>query len=57
MLEKLSELPIPVTVQLTPTFTLVNIFAFLAATLFDYAGISDKKSLWLYFGFGMANFL
>ncbi|KAL6719777.1 hypothetical protein ACLMJK_001698 [Lecanora helva] len=35
----------------------INIFAFLAATLFDFAGISDKKSLWLYFGFGMANFI
>ena len=35
----------------------INIFAFLAATLFDFAGISDKKSLWLFFGFGMANFV
>ena len=34
----------------------VNIFAFLAATLFSSAGFSDMKSLWLYFGFGVANF-
>ena len=35
----------------------VNIFAFLAATLFDSAGFSPVKSLWLFFGFGVANFL
>ena len=35
----------------------VNIFAFLAATLFDSAGISHISSLWLYFGFGLANFV
>ncbi len=35
----------------------VNILAFLAATLFSSAGFSDKKSLWLFFGFGVSNFL
>ena len=35
----------------------VNIFAFLAATLFSSAGFSDMKSLWLFFGFGLANFV
>lgn len=35
----------------------INIFAFLAATLFDSAGFSPIKSLWLFFGFGVANFL
>lgn len=35
----------------------VNIFAFLAATLFNDANIDPKKSLWLAFGFGIANFV
>ena len=35
----------------------VNVFAFLASTLFEYAGISHKRSLWLFFGFGLANFV
>ena len=35
----------------------VNVFAFLASTLFDNAGIAHKGSLWLFFGFGIANFL
>ncbi|OCK80630.1 putative galactose-proton symport [Lepidopterella palustris CBS 459.81] len=35
----------------------VNIFAFLAATLFNDANIAPKKSLWLAFGFGIANFI
>ena len=35
----------------------INVYAFLAATLFDSAGISSKKSLWLFFGFGVSNFL
>ena len=35
----------------------INIFAFLAATLFDSAGINRVKSLWLFFGFGVANFM
>lgn len=35
----------------------INIFAFLAATLFDSAGISHTKSLWLFFGFGVSNVL
>ncbi|KAL9044923.1 MAG: hypothetical protein Q9214_001974, partial [Letrouitia sp. 1 TL-2023] len=35
----------------------VNVFAFLASTLFDDAGIAHKGSLWLFFGFGVANFL
>ena len=35
----------------------INIFAFLAATLFNSAGYSPLKSLWLFFAFGVANFL
>lgn len=37
----------------------VNVFAFLASTLFATGpvGRPDKGSLWLYFGFGIANFL
>ena len=38
----------------------VNVFAFLASTLFEYGehqGIPQKGSLWLFFGFGIANFL
>ena len=35
----------------------INIFAFLAATLFSSAGFSNKKCLWLFFGFGAANFV
>lgn len=34
----------------------INIFAFLASTLFDYAGISHTDSQWLFFGFGLSNF-
>ena len=34
----------------------INIFAFLASTLFDYAGISHTNSQWLFFGFGLSNF-
>jgi hypothetical protein len=34
----------------------INIFAFLASTLFDHAGISNTHSQWLYFGFGLSNF-
>ncbi len=34
----------------------INIFAFLASTLFDYAGISHTASQWLFFGFGLTNF-
>ncbi|KAL9043899.1 MAG: hypothetical protein Q9214_002928 [Letrouitia sp. 1 TL-2023] len=37
----------------------VNVFAFLASTLFATGpvGRPDRESLWLYFGFGIANFL
>lgn len=38
----------------------VNVFAFLASSLFGFGSeneIPNKASLWLYFGFGVANFL
>ena len=37
----------------------INIFAFLASSLFAFGpvGQPNKDSLWLYFAFGMANFL
>ena len=35
----------------------VNVFAFLASTLFGYDGQQHTGSLWLYFVFGIANFL
>lgn len=35
----------------------VNVFAFLASTLFGYDGRQHDGSLWLYFVFGIANFL
>ncbi|KAG6986636.1 hypothetical protein G7Y79_00075g099080 [Physcia stellaris] len=35
----------------------VNVFAFLASTLFDQDVPPSRGSLWLYFGFGVANFL
>ena len=42
----------------------VNVFAFLASTLFaqgkgsdEGQGIPNRSSLWLYFGFGISNFL
>lgn len=38
----------------------VNVFAFLASTLFDngeYQENASRGSLWLFFGFGIANFL
>ena len=34
----------------------INVFAFLASTLFDYAGMSRTDSQWLFFGFGLSNF-
>ncbi|KAL8783577.1 MAG: hypothetical protein Q9195_009349, partial [Heterodermia aff. obscurata] len=34
----------------------VNVFAFLASTLFEHAGFSHERSLWLFFGFGFVNF-
>ncbi|OCL12086.1 galactose-proton symporter [Glonium stellatum] len=44
-------------VMMSQQFSGVNIFAFLAATTFSDANIDPKKSLWLAFGFGIANFL
>lgn len=35
----------------------INLWAFLGATLFNDARIDQKKSLWLAFGFGIANFM
>lgn len=38
----------------------INVFAFLATTLFEHGqhqGVSNRGSLWLFFGFGMTNFL
>ncbi|KAL8847002.1 MAG: hypothetical protein Q9221_007943 [Calogaya cf. arnoldii] len=38
----------------------VNVFAFLSSTLFEHgkhAGAPNKGSLWLFFGFGVANFM
>ncbi|KAL8937673.1 MAG: hypothetical protein Q9216_004307 [Gyalolechia sp. 2 TL-2023] len=46
-------------VMLAQQMTGINVFAFLASTLFEYGqerGIPHKGSLWLYFGFGIANF-
>lgn len=47
-------------VMLAQQMTGINVFAFLASTLFEYGqerGIPHKGSLWLFFGFGIANFL
>ncbi|KAL8916567.1 MAG: hypothetical protein Q9208_008438 [Pyrenodesmia sp. 3 TL-2023] len=50
-------------VMLSQQLTGVNVFAFLASTLFDYGGngqrqgVPNRGSLWLYLGFGIANFL
>ena len=35
----------------------INIFAFLASTLFEYAFITPTDSQWLFFGFGLSNFV
>ncbi|KAL8790892.1 MAG: hypothetical protein Q9213_000317 [Squamulea squamosa] len=47
-------------VMIAQQMTGVNVFAFLASTLFEHgeqSGKADRGSLWLFFGFGVANFL
>lgn len=50
-------------VMVAQQMTAVNVFAFLASTLFDYGGngqhqgIPNRGSLRLYLGFGIANFV
>ncbi|KAL8735068.1 MAG: hypothetical protein Q9181_002952 [Wetmoreana brouardii] len=46
-------------VMLAQQMSGINVFAFLASTLFEYDNqvIPNRGSLWLYFGFGIANFL